>query len=309
VRPTRTLAAIASIVLGVGIVAEPFVLSLWSDAPAGQRIVGRFDTTLSTQGLNALVSNFNTVGAMADQLFTQMVPALHVDMSQHPAIAHAEKEIPAAVALVAPVNKQLVAVHGDFEAVRSLPGLFGLPLKSIPWLLVGLGSALIALGGVALIRPGIWTSAAIAVAGVAMIVATLALSLPSKADAAVRVNDVGKVALSPVAAKAAIDTTRTIDALVSDVQTSYASEATRYPAVERGLEGWPSIRPGAYALAAVQSASLADRERLDNIPFRAFPWLLIGPGITLIALGGAAVAQHRATTTRRAWAHRLGRIS
>jgi hypothetical protein len=78
---------------------------------------------------------------------------------------------------------------------------------------------------------------------------------------------------------------------VSDVQATFASEASRHPAIERGLERWPSIRPGAYALAAAQRASLADREKLDNIPFRAFPWLLIGPGITLIALGGAAVAQ------------------
>jgi hypothetical protein len=287
----RTLASIAAIVLGVGIVAEPFALSLWADAPAGQRIVGRFHTTLSAQGLDALATNFNTVGAMADQLFTQMLPALHADMAQHPAIAHAQQEIPAAVALVSPVNKQLVAVHGDFESVRSLPGLFGLPLKSIPWLLVGLGTALIAVGTLSLVRPGLWTSAAIGVAGVAMVVAALALSLPQKADAAVHVNTVGKVALSPVAAKAAIDTTRTIDALVADVQASFPAEAARYPAVERGLQRWPAIRPGAYALAAAQSASLADREKLDNIPFRAFPWLLIGPGVALLALGGAAALQ------------------
>ena len=51
-----------------------------------------------------------------------------------------------------------------------------------------------------------------------MVALAFALSLPQKADAAVHVNRVGKVALSPVAAKAAIDTTNTIDALVNDVQ-------------------------------------------------------------------------------------------
>jgi hypothetical protein len=281
--------ALLAIAFGIGIAALPFAMSLWSDAPAGQRIVERFDSTLSADGLHALTTNFATVGAMSNQVFDEMVPQLGIDTAAHPAIAHAQQEIPAAVSLVAPVNKQLVAVHGDFEAVSSLPGIFGLPLESIPWLLLGLGVALAALGVVALLRPGIWTSAAIGLVGLAMVVAAVALSLPQKADAAVHVNKVGKVALSPVAAKAAIDTTRTIDALVNDVSASYGAQAKSYPAVERGLESWPSIRPGAFALAAAQQASLRDRDKLDNIPFRTFPWLIIVPGILLAALGALVV--------------------
>jgi hypothetical protein len=283
--------ALLAIVFGIGIAVLPFAMSLWSDASAGQRIVERFDSTLSGDGLHALVTNFNTVGAMSNQVFDQMVPQLGIDTAAHPAIAHAQQQIPAAVALVGPVNKQLVAVHADFESVSSLPGIFGLPLESIPWLLLGLGVALIALGVLALVRPGLWATAAIGAVGLAMVVLSLALSLPQKADAAVHVNKVGKVALSPVAAKAAIDTTQTIDALVNDLNASYAAQAKAYPAVKRVLERWPSIRPGAFALAAAQRASLKDREKLDNIPFRAFPWLIIGPGIVLAALGAIAVHQ------------------
>lgn len=315
----RKATAILAIVFGIAIVAEPFAFSLWSDAPAGQRITERFDFTLSRPGLNALTTNFATVGAMGDQFFKQTLPAVQSDLhmtdaefadylkTSHPAIAHAQVEIPAAVALVGPVNPQLVAVHGDFEAVKSLPGVFGLPLKSIPWLLVGLGGALIAVGAAALRWPGLWTTAAIATAGVAMVAVALALSLPHKANAAVRVARVGNVALSPVAAKAAIDTTNTIDALVKDVQTSFipdvssrlgtsptaftASVETNYPAVARGLRAWPGIRPGAYALAAAQRESLGDRPRLDSIPFRLFPWLVIGPGIVLALLAGTVLLQ------------------
>jgi hypothetical protein len=283
--------ALLAVVFGIGIAVLPFAMSLWSDAPAGQRIVERFDSTLSTNGLHALVTNFNTVGAMSNQVFDEMVPQLGIDTNAHPAIAHAQQQIPAAVALVAPVNKQLVAVHGDFESVKSLPGIFGLPLKSIPWLLLGLGVALVCLGVFALVRPSVWASAAIGGVGLAMVVLSLALSLPSKADSAVHVNKVGKVALSPVAAKAAIGTTRTIDALVNDVNSSFGEQAKSYPAVERGLERWPSIRPGAFALAAAQQASLKDREKLDNIPFRAFPWLIIGPGIVLAVAGALAVTR------------------
>jgi hypothetical protein len=283
--------ALLAIVFGIGLAVLPFAMSLWSEAAAGQRIVERFDSTLSTNGLHDLVTNFNTVGAMSNQVFDEMVPQLRIDTAAHPAITHAQQQIPAAVALVAPVNKQLVAVHGDFESVKSLPGIFGLPLKSIPWLLLGIGIALVYLGVFALVRPSVWASAAIGGVGLAMVVLSLALSLPSKADSAVHVNKVGKVALSPVAAKAAIDTTRTIDALVNDVNSSFGEQAKSYPAVERGLERWPSIRPGAFALAAAQQASLKDREKLDNIPFRAFPWLIIGPGIVLTVAGALAVTR------------------
>jgi hypothetical protein len=283
--------ALLAIAFGIGIAVLPFAMSLWSDAPAGQRIVNRFDSTLSNGGLRALNANFATVGAMSTQIFDQMVPQLGIDTAAHPAIAHAQREIPAAVALVAPVNKQLVAVHGDFESVKSLPGIFGLPLRSIPWLLLGLGVALVGVGAFALIRPSVRASAAIGGVGLAMVVASVALSLPQKADAAVHVNRVGRVALSTVATEAASDTTRTIDALVNDVNGSFGAQARSYPAVERGLERWPSIRPGAYALAAAQLASLRDRGKLDNIPFRALPWLIIGPGILLAALGTVVVLQ------------------
>ncbi|MGZ4384793.1 MAG: hypothetical protein ACXVY3_09350, partial [Gaiellaceae bacterium] len=197
----------------------------------------------------------------------------------------------------------------DFEQVKSLPGLFGLPLTSIPWLLVALGVALIALGVAALLLPGALTAGAIAVAGLAIVAIALALSLPAKANAAAHVDKVGKVALSPVAAKAAIDTTNTIDALVNDVQHSFIPDLAQrtgstpaavtaqieqsYPAVARGLAAWPSIRPGAYALAAAQRESLPDRPRLDNTPFRVFPWLVIGPGILLALLGALALRPRR----------------
>jgi hypothetical protein len=234
----RKATAILAIVFGIGIVAEPFVFSLWSDAPAGQRITERFDSTLSQPGLNALTTNFATVGAMGDQFFKQTLPAVRSDLhmsdaefadylkTSHLAIAHAQVEIPAAVALVGRVNPQLVAVHGDFQSVKSLPGVLGLPLTSIPWLLVGLGAGLIALGAASLLWPGLWTTAAIATAGVAMVAVALALSLPQKANAALRVDRVGKIALSPVAAKAAIDTTNTIDALVKDVQGSFIPDVS-----------------------------------------------------------------------------------
>ncbi len=175
---------------------------------------------------------------MGDQFFKQTPPAVQSDLhmtdaefadylkTSYLAIAHAQVEIPAAVALVGPVNPQLVAVHGDFEAVKSLPGVFGLPLKSIPWLLVGLGGALIAVGAAALRWPGLWTTAAIATACAAMVAVALALSLPHKANAAVRVARWATLPSPRWPRRRRFNTTNTIDALVKDVQTSFIPDVS-----------------------------------------------------------------------------------
>src|SRR5262249_42322988 len=67
--PMKRGLAILAIGIGIGIAVIPFAMSLWSDAPAGQRIVERFDTTLSSDGLHDLNTNFATVGAMSTQVF------------------------------------------------------------------------------------------------------------------------------------------------------------------------------------------------------------------------------------------------
>ena len=86
-QPMKRGLALLAIGVGIAIAALPFALSLWSDAPASQRIVKRFDSTLSSSGLRALNTNFATVGAMSTQIFDQMVPQLGIDTTRHPAIA------------------------------------------------------------------------------------------------------------------------------------------------------------------------------------------------------------------------------
>jgi hypothetical protein len=318
----RRVVAVLAILVGIGLIAEPFALKLFPRAAAGQRVTDRFRPAMSRPGLDALQANFATVGAFTKELTDGAVPyfarRLHMAQAQFnsyvrssfPAVATGIKEIPAAAAFVGPVIPKLVAAHDEFVSVDALPGL-GLPITAIPWLLIGLGAVLVGIAALALARPaaGVLAPAALLVIGLGMVVVPFAFSLPSKADDAANIATLGRVALSQQAATKALAATKVIDATVTQTRdkmlpalarrlrlpvTSFDAIVQRsFPAVERGLRQWPSIRPGAYHLTQIQGASVADNRQMNDTPFRALPWLIVVPGVLLALLAGAALAGER----------------
>jgi hypothetical protein len=298
-----TAAAVVAVCVGLGLIVMTFALSLFRDASAGERITDRFRSTLTDQGLADLKTNFATTGAMGDELLTKTLPDLqrerHMSDEQFdaylkqtaPAVLTARDNLPRAVALVTPVVPQLEGVRTDFHKVDDLP-FAGHPLTVIPWLLIAAGALLIALGALALKRPSRATIALVAVAGALLIAVPLAIGLFGKADAAKHVDRVGKVALSQKAADTARATTQTVDDVVGQVPNLHA-DLSRYSAVTRGAQEWPTIAPGAFHLAKVQAASVPDYDKLHDLPFGALPWLVIVPGIVLLGIAGVALVRLR----------------
>jgi hypothetical protein len=314
----RKLVATVAVVCGLGLAALPFAMSLFDRAPAGERVTNRFRSTLSTDGLHHLAFNFATMGAMVDQFVHQTSPQLarelHMTRGEYdafvdrrfPAVAAGVKGIPPLVAFVTPVAAQLEALHPQFASVDSLPFL-GLPLTTVPWILLAIGAALTGLGVV------IWRTRRrappmfAAALGVAMIVLPLALPYPRKASDATKVAVVGQVALSPQAAAGAQTANRLIDGTVAQVKTQMVpalaqrlhvstiaferSIATSYPAVGKGLAAWPSIKPGAVKLVRRQVASVSDARELNGLDFTPLPWYIMGPGIALVLTAGIALTR------------------
>ena len=312
----RKAVAVVAVVCGLGLVTLPFAMNLFHRAPAGERITNRFRETLSDQGLTDLRVNFQTMGALVDQFVhatsPQLARELHMSRAQYdayvarefPAVGAGVTGIPPLVAFVTPVAAQLEALHPQFAAVDSLPFL-GLPLTTVPWILIGLGGALVVLGVLTLRSRGRGWLVVSALVGVALIVVPLALAYPRKATDATKVSGVGRVALSAKAAAGAQEANRLIDAMVSQVETQMIPAlaqrlhvstpafeqtlAAGYPAVAKGLAEWPSIKPGAVGLVKLQVASVHDAGVLNGLSFTALPWMIIGPGIALLLTAGAAL--------------------
>jgi hypothetical protein len=305
----RKVLAVIAVVCGVGLMISPFALKLFDRAPAGERVTDRFRTTMSTAGLHELQANFATIGALADQFVNQTGPglaqAMHMSTAQYdafvarefPKVAAGVKEIPPLVAFVAPVAARLETLHPQFASVDSLPFL-GLPLTTVPWILLGIGAGLIGLGLLLAFTAFALAPAIAALVGVAMIVLPLALSYPAKTRDSRQIADIGKVALSQKAAAGATLANQLINGVVDEAQTKMIPAvatrlhlstpqvqtllAQRYPAVVTGLREWPRIRPGAEALVRRQVASVPDARTLNGLGFSGLPWLMIGPGIALL---------------------------
>jgi uncharacterized membrane protein YphA (DoxX/SURF4 family) len=319
------MAGVVAILCGLAIAITPFAFSLNGNANGGERVTDRFRSTLSTDGLQALQSSFGTVVAMGDQLFGRTLPdvrrELHESPAQfraelsrrYPAIADAQRQVPPVIGLVQPKVPGLLALHKDFQTVDSIPFL-GLPISSVPWLLLGIGVVVAGLGVAVLAWPTFAAAGLVAVAGLALIVVPIAVSANAKVNAADHLDKAGRFVFSPKIAPAALATTQRIDRMVDEVKTSFipqtaarlhepparlnAQIARRYPAVATGLAAWPSIRPGALHRAHDQVASQADFANLDDIHFAALPWTVMGPGILMLLVGGAALAQRRALARR-----------
>jgi hypothetical protein len=254
---------------------------------------------------------------MSDQFLTQALPdvqrqlhdspaAFQADLAAHyPAIATAEKTIPPVFALVSPKVPALLGLHEDFQKVDSLPFL-GLPVSSIPWLLLGVGLGVSALGLVVVALPSVARGAVVAIVGLGLIVVPLALSIPSKADAGVQLQRAGRFVFSPKIAPAALVTTQRAARMVTEIETMFVPQIAarlhespaqltaqldrRYPAVARGLAAWPSLLPGGLQRAREQVASVPDAARIDGVDVRAVPWLVIAPGILMLCAGLLALA-------------------
>jgi hypothetical protein len=80
-------------------------------------------------------------------------------------------------------------------------------------------------------------------------------------------------------------------------KAAFESEiAQRYPAVAKGLVAWSSIKPGAVELVGRQAASVQDGTKMNGFHFTPLPWYIMGPGIVLLLVGGAALLVERQRT-------------
>ena len=191
---------------------------------------------------------------------------------------------------------------GKFEPVYNLP-IRQLPLTSVPWLLLGLGLALV-LGGVGIwLLPGRLVLGGVAAVGLAMVVVPFAISLPSKIDQTSRVISLSDFGLSPVTATRSEQSAYAADELVRNLEQglipadaarrgiSPAAERARLhtqaPALAKFLEDFHAIGPGALTFAAAIRSSVDEFATAEQFPFRPLPWLIVALGAAL-ALGGAA---------------------
>jgi hypothetical protein len=319
----RRIAAVLAIVVGVGLVGFTIVEHVFSRSEDAQTIADHYRGLMSADGLRDLSRGFAAVQAAGGELGTKALPRLQQSLGMDdaqfaayvsrvmPNIAQFDAQAPGIVKLVGPVIAQMRAERSDYARADQIPTGF-LPLSSAPWLFVGIGILLIAVGAFARLRPGTLASAALALVGLGIFLVPLVLGIPGKVDAAVRVTAIGRVGLAPATAQKAVGATRLFDGMVDDVRTrlepalapilepqSGAGEghqefARAFPTLATFADDWVRTTSAkSHALSDGQVALGATFANADRIPLEPIPWMFIVPGFVIAALAGATLLPSR----------------
>lgn len=308
----RRIVAIVAVLVGVVLVGFTFSEHLFGRSHDAQKIADHYRPLMSTQGLADLRSGFESVKAAGAELGTGALPRLQrelgMDQQQFdaylaqnmPGIKAFNDQAPGVVALVDPVIGKMEAARSDYHRADQIPTGF-LGLNSAPWLFLGLASILIAIGVWGIVRPSVRSTVALTVIGLGLAVAPIAIGIPGKIDAAVRVTRLGGVGLAPATGQKAVGATALFDGMASDVATKLAPAltatsgaadtfATDFPALATFTTSWrSSISAQSHALSDSQVALAPTFANANKIPLRPIPWLFIISGALLALLGTTSV--------------------
>jgi hypothetical protein len=314
----RRLVAALAIASGLGLIVATFATSAFLRTGEGERLLDRFRVVTSPKGFTAFDEAYAETRTAVNELVTKTYPRFARDFgmtgaqfdayvkSNLSAVAYGVEAVQALPSLFDPVTNGVAALpDGKFEPTYDLPVSF-LPLTSVPWLLLGLGLALVAAGIAAWRVPARLTPALVLAAGLGMIVVPFAISLPSKASQTGRVVKVVTVALSPQSATRSEQASYATDGMVRQfnvellpavakrrgipVSALTAQLRTESPAFSKFLRDWKSIGPASFAVAADIRESVAEFAEAKQFPFEAIPWLVIALGGMLLAASAAALA-------------------
>ncbi len=297
-RARGALAPFATAVVGLALIAVPFVTSMWDRAPRGAAMITAFAPHMQP----AKVAGYQRDLAQLDDGITQasakgaavLYPHLKPAAARKrfaedgPMLASFQATWPKTYRSLSGVVNPIAANRHGYEAIAALPR-FGL----FPWFFVVPGGVLVLLGAIALAFPGAWRSVrwGVLAVGVGLIAAPAVFQLWDRAPkgaalveaftpietrpAVVRVqNDFGQVAIAQGALAGE---------LVPALQRHGLSQAQidqQFPAVRTLLTRWVPILNDLTPVIGVMSDNVGRFQAVAALPpFTAFPWLFLIPGL------------------------------
>ncbi len=308
----RRLAGLLAVAAGTVLLTFTFTEHVFSRAGDAETVATHYRGLMSPGGLAELRGGFDELRAAGNQLVTEAQPALQqqlgLDDAQYraylehemPNVAAFDDQAASVVGLVDPVITTMQRAQNDYHRADQIPVGF-LPLDSAPWMFLAAGIALVTLGALVAWRPRRLTVVVLGVLGALLVVAPLALGIPGKVDAAIRVKEVGRTGLAPSTGQAAVGATALFDGVAHDVVTvleprleaagvDHAGFAAKYPVLEAWVTSWQgSISAKSHDLSDSQVALAPTFANADRIPLRIVPWLFVVPGLLVALLVGESL--------------------
>jgi hypothetical protein len=306
-RARGALAPFATVVVGLALIAVPFVTSMWDRAPRGAAMITAFAPHMQPAKvagyqrdlaqLNDGITQASVKGAAV--LYPHLKPAAARKRfaKDGPMLASFQATWPKTYRSLSSVVNPIAANRHGYEAIAALPR-FGL----FPWFFVIPGAVLVLLGAIALAFPGAWRPArwGVLAVGVGLIAAPAIFQMWDRTPEGAALVE----AFKPIEARSAVVRVQNDFGQVAIAQGALAGELVpalqqhglsqkqidhQFPAVQTLLARWIPILNDLTPVIGVMSDNVGRFQAVAALPpFTAFPWLFFIPGllVSLIVLVG-----------------------
>jgi hypothetical protein len=312
----RRAVALCSVGAGLALIVFTFASSAFLRTHDGEVIIQRFRGVTTPQGFARFHATVAETAAGVDQLVGKAYPTFahaygmttpqfeSYVKSNFSDVSRGVDTVHALPTLVDPVANGVAGLPHGFAPVYALP-ISGLPLTSVPWILLVVGGVLVILGAAIWRFPSRLLTVAAVAAGIGMIVVPFAINLPSKVSDTAKMLKVADFGLSPTAATRSEQAAYYTDAMVRQTNVEmFPAVAARLhispadlkgrlkieaPALAKFLGDWPAIAPGTYGFAAEIRESVSQYTQARQFPFEETPWLVIALGGLLFLVAAGAL--------------------
>ena len=292
-------AAIALVVLGLGLVAAPFAFDMFDRAPKGADMLEDFRPFMTSRKIDGFQTDIDQIDAAVTEtdgpVRTRLDSGQATDAAQFATFDSFAHDWPK---IHGDFDDLLTRVHrsvGGYEAVAALPSF-----DLFPWFFVGPGVLIAAVGAVGLVRPSLGaTRAAAVVLGIALVLAPVGFQMFTRAPkggrmmadfesimTTDRVHGIQGYFGSMAVGEGAIRTS-----LVPALEAQGLSRADvdrEFPAVGRLERRWVTIINDMTPMLGAMSDNVGAYQGIAALPpFGLFPWFFVAPGVLAVAFAAA----------------------
>lgn len=323
--PHRVAAGLL-VLIGGGFVAVTLAANLFSVGPAFDRLTEDFRPIMTEKAIATDRADIASLESAGTEIQSKMLPALAQQLGMTPAqfstmMAEQYPDVTAGLAAVPEITPSfsgLVTTLDEqrpyFKAADAIPTT-SVPSTSVPWSLFVVGLLTAGLGVWVWFKPR-GSAVAVTVAGAALIVIPLILSMPHKASYADTLNENLKPVYTQELITGASSSLTTLSAMGTEMQQKMLPDlaaqlkmtpeqlntffAENFPATSAALAGLPDSLGRFQNLVTTFDGRLSDYNTLKPVSFVPIVWFMIGGGIALFLLGGAGVIITHKRTGRTA---------
>lgn len=317
--PFSKAVAVFVILIGAGLMAMTLISNLFAVGPAFEHLIVDFRPALTQSSIATARADIAGLSAVQTEFTTKLAPALSQQLKMTPTQFNGfvSKNFPAVAAGMGALPTVVPTFNGLINTLDSQRPLFvsadaiptkSLPATTVPWAMFGAGLLIFLIGFLMLRTPKAGGTTAIVV-GLLLVIASITLSLPSKAADADQLNANLKPVYTQALVTNASGALATIGAMGNEMQTKMLPAlamqlkmtpqqlqtflGSNFPATAQALQTMPASMERFNGLVKVFDKNLANYNTLKPVGLARLIWILMVAGGLVAGLGAITSLKRR----------------